>query len=77
MKNYSKNATHLITVLLFSFVVILLIIPSKCEAVSNDMQPLEARSADLIQEPRYIINVPPRCPPGSKFVKNRCRVIVP
>nr|C0HLU0.1 RecName: Full=Secapin-1 [Apis mellifera] len=25
----------------------------------------------------YIINVPPRCPPGSKFVKNKCRVIVP
>nr|prf secapin [Apis mellifera]prf//2108383A apisin [Apis mellifera] len=25
----------------------------------------------------YIIDVPPRCPPGSKFIKNRCRVIVP
>ncbi|XP_016917771.1 secapin [Apis cerana] len=77
MKNYSKNATYLITVLLFSFVTMLLIIPSKCEAVSNDMQPLEARTADLVQQPRYIIDVPPRCPPGSKFVHKRCRVIVP
>ncbi|XP_003689823.1 secapin-like [Apis florea] len=78
MKNYSRNATRLTTVLLFSLVVMFLIIPSKCEAVSNDMQqPLEARSADLVQQPRNIINVPTRCPPGSKLIKNRCRVMVP
>lgn len=75
MKNYSRNL--ITSVLLFSFVVMLLIIPSKCEAVSNDMQPLEARAADLVQQPRNIIDVPPRCPPGSKLIKNRCRVIVP
>lgn len=77
MRNYSRNATYLTTVLLFSFVVMLLITSSKCEAISNNMQPLEARIADLIPQFKTIFGFSGvRCPAGYKYIgNNKCKKI--